>query len=140
MRLPCLVRPYQKDDEGFVYKSWIDCLRASPPYQAARWDVIKRGFRQHISVLMERRASVLVATSEHESGEPKYGFICYEPGVLHFIYVRNAHRQKGYATQLMKKAGLLEGPVTASAWTRGLSYHQTRWRLTYDPFVAWETK
>lgn len=71
-------------------------------------------------------------------GDKMLGFIVFESvGVLHWIYVRKEHREKGIGSALLKEAGLSKPTVTAI--TRDLR-HLGLSDAPFEPFPFGYTK
>ena len=126
------------DDDGFIFRPWIEAVRPMAPFS----EMGDREYLQQQKRLIEALVApgrVVIAASP--KGEPYYGFICWQedPRALHYIYVRNPWRQKGIATGMMKYAGFLDGEKTVgTSWTRCCPHYRHKWRLVYNPFLAWE--
>lgn len=111
--LPLFFRPYDPDtDLHFVYRSWVNSYRDSewagclpqhlsyPVYSAAITQLLKRGMRITMAVNPDDRDQIL-------------GFIAFEPGLLHYVFVKSIFRRQGVATSLMACANFdrSAGPV-----------------------------
>jgi len=133
----------EDEDEGFVYRHWIDSLRPQPPYRHMRYGEFSRQQRKVIEELLDRPHVEVMLAVEQKCGEPKFGFICYEWRgpilILHYIYLRDLYRRKRIATRLLQFAGARLGktPIVASTWTKQISYYEDRWNIQFNYFLAW---
>jgi len=132
------------EDEGFIFKNWINPLSNTRPFRAMQYSLFAERQREIIRRVLRRvRVKTKLAVQE-DCGEPKFGWVCYEWSgpifVLHFIYMREHYRDKKVASRLLQSAGVILGetPIVCTSWTKAMSYHVDAWRLGYDPFLAWE--
>jgi hypothetical protein len=94
------IRSATSDDLPFIYSSWIKsyrhgnpaCLRAGSEYFSGQHRVIER--------LLERGAEIRIACYS-ESPHLILGWMCSEPGTIHYVYVKKPYRRLHIATQLV---------------------------------------
>ena len=108
--LPIALREMTAADEGFVYAYWTHCYRAKRrvPTEATRATIDK---------ILKRGGRVLIAC---DPGNPSfcYGFICWEPALLHFVFVLKTYRTQGVAAKLFWETGLASSSqVQCTHWT-----------------------
>jgi hypothetical protein len=99
-------QPANKDHQNLVFGIWCRHIKSFPEYGR----MIKPEFmnqRKLIGDVVARCPPILLKS---RNGEPYFGFICSEiqeadygeAQVLHFLYIREAWRQRGLANLLMK--------------------------------------
>ena len=104
--LPAAVRDFTENDRAFVYDSWLNSYCDAG---VALWGCNRSTFfsreRRRIDSLLSRGAELKVATVIGE-GSIILGWMCAEPPVLHYCYVKEAYRRQGVALQLLNAVGL----------------------------------
>ena len=93
------LRPKQADDESFIYSSWLRSYRSSPIVTHMNNDVYYDNHKLVIKKLLEI-SDVMIACNP-EDPDQIYGFICYEPGIIHYLYVKYPFRKMGLAKYLL---------------------------------------
>lgn len=101
------LRPWGDSDRGLIFGYWLRSFARSefaksmvePIYMASQHRLIER--------VLERGSCLIL----HPEGDPAtgLGWIAYEPGVLHFVYVKGRLRRHGLGRILLDAAGML-GP------------------------------
>jgi hypothetical protein len=109
-------------DEVFIAHGWHREWRDSPWAGTLPHNVSFAAVLETIRQLAQRGTTFEVL--ESPEFDVFVGFIAFEPEVLHFVYVKDTLRERGFANLLLKASGL----------TPGASYtHRTRWSR-YLPF------
>jgi hypothetical protein len=108
-----VLREYNPEtDENFVFRTFLDALRAaSPVYRAVHDYLFFENFRKVIRLLFARGAQVIIAA---EQDSPViFGYIVFErrlvddkEGIFHWVYVKINWRRIGIATQLIGATGI----------------------------------
>lgn len=128
-------RAVRPSDESLVYSSWLKSYRDSPVMAGVPNTV----YYKMVHELIERTlatATVLVACNQ-EDPEVIYGYIVYEPGTIHWTYVKHPFRSFGIGKAL-ENAALVgqEAPVAYTCRTRvGDALVKKRAYLVYNPFL-----
>lgn len=96
--------------EGLIFRSWMNSY-ARHRSGAFRLVSRRRIFEGHRPVvdLIVKRARVLVAKLANV--DAIVGFAVYEPGILHYVYVRKHFRRAGIASALIQRAQADDGPL-----------------------------
>lgn len=101
----CKIRPMADTDRSFVIAAWLNNYRRES-YFAAR--VTDKVFFYHHHAIVERllaRSRVLIACDPSDENEI-VGYIVWEPGVLHWVYVKKAFRKFGIGRSLLSATDL----------------------------------
>ncbi len=98
-----VLREMEKDDESFIYSSWLRSYRGSPITTHMINDVYYDNHKKIIEKLL-LEAKVIIACNPEDPSQI-YGFICYEDGVpncsvVHYLYVKYPFRKMGLGTHL----------------------------------------
>lgn len=123
------------DEFSLVIDSWVRSFRKSPWAGCVPnhlWDQV---MRTSIAELLNR-ALVIVAVKELEDGTRRVmGYSVAEPGVLHWLYVKDDYRRLGIGKALLE--------VTTHGWDQFVYTHKTRasarflgQRFIWDPVLA----
>lgn len=101
----CAFRPYNPTtDVAFLYAAWIGSYEKSP------WAGVLPGHAAYsihkatIALLLQRGMKVTMAVNPDDD-QQILGFIAREPGLLHFVFVKDMFRQQGIASALLTSAG-----------------------------------
>jgi hypothetical protein len=118
--LTASVRDYVESvDHNFIYNSWINSYRDYAPWAKAdvpRATIYKR-LRERIDNLLLRGCELKIAC-DPEDTNLILGWMCAEPPVLHYIYVKEAYRHQGIALTLMASVGLSSSNIIpCTHWT-----------------------
>lgn len=122
-------------EERLIFGNWIQHLRTMGEYRRMsreQW----RAKRDQLGDLVRRCKPVIIRSIQDE---PCYGFICAEyqgeAQVLHFLYIRNMWRRRGFANVLMRVSfnRLGRAPIYYTHPMRATRYFKDRWQLVYRP-------
>ena len=128
-----ILRPMTKDDEGFVYRAWLEGYWQHCPESAympksewfCRWHrVIER--------LLEAEATQVQVAHVENQPDVLLGFACATLGVLHWAYVKQTFRGLGVAQSLISALALEER--ACSHWAP----HLASAAFTYRPGILKE--
>jgi GNAT superfamily N-acetyltransferase len=90
------IRPPVKEDVPFLMDSWLNSLRAEYPQLPD--DIFFQCYRELVRRLL---TTAQVRILEHEGSIVGYSVSWDAEGVLHWIYLKQKHRGKGLARQLL---------------------------------------
>jgi hypothetical protein len=109
-------------DLNFVLDGWIRSWRTSPWAGCIPNNLIWETTRSCIAGLLVRGARVDVAAVTRTDGSERLvGFICWEPGVLHYVFVkRTGFRGLGIGRHLVRtffdRPGIITHRTPMSGW------------------------
>ena len=143
-------------DESFVYRTWLDCLRATGPMvKRVRDCVFFRYYRCIIRGIIERPTTRVLVAAQADS-PVIYGCFVHEPavcmddrrGVAHWIYTKGPWRREGVATALIAASGVDMNAVYYTHQTtydlglnvRGRVGHTPSWQAVREARVALATE
>jgi predicted RNA polymerase sigma factor len=110
--IPHNLRPLRPSDDAFVYGSWLgslaDELGIDRNDDKAFRD-FKRMMRPSLAKILESKAVATTVARSRLDDDVLMGWVCSEPGVLHFVYVTKPWRRMGLATSLLSAAKLEPG-------------------------------
>ena len=160
--LPVAFRPMEPGDRHFIMSSWLRGHNkagdwphrlGTPRCNLDRGELgcgccrftHRRYWKEHGQVVerLLHRSTVVVACNPADPHQV-LGYVVFEPGMLHWIFVKEVFRWDPGAdehprlgTALMQQAFPDRGAewfVTCSHWTRSAQRLHVRWRLGYNPF------
>ena len=127
---------------GFIYDSWTRAVARDSIWQP---NVGKRGvartpvppslslYYHDITLKKLLPKCTLLAACDPDDLDVILGYICFEPDVLHFVYVKGGFRRMGIGNGLMDEAGhwrqIEDSPVVVS--------HRTEHLFKCWPEVKW---
>jgi len=139
--------PGNDADERLILGNWLDHLRAL--YREDKADgrrrlksiakLGKHGWRAKRDQVADliKRCPPIIIRSIHD--QPCYGFICAEyqgsDQVLHFLYIRDMWRRRGFATTLMRVSfnRLGKDPIFYTHPMLATFFYRDKWKLIYKP-------
>ena len=99
-----IFRPYTPEDLPFIYKSWIRTALAAKQYGSICRPFLADAVKQTIDWLLANGSTVMVSCWA-EDPTALSGFVCFglesKIPVIHFVYVKNAHRGHGVGSDLV---------------------------------------
>lgn len=134
---PWMFRAISPKDEAFVFSSWLKSYRDSPAMAGVPNTIYYKTMHDLIERVLAR-ATVLVACDEADP-ETVFGYVVYEKGTIHWIYVKHSFRSFKIGTAL-ESAALVnqEAPINYSCRTRvGERLIAKRAYYQYSPFEIW---
>ncbi len=93
-----MLRELEKDDESFIYSSWLRSYRSSPISTHMINDIYFDNHKKIIEELLSK-ANVIIACNPEDPSQI-YGFICYEDTTVHYLYVKYPFRKMGLGRYL----------------------------------------
>jgi hypothetical protein len=119
-------RPPEASDLNFILSSWAESFRKSPWSGALSDKLYFDSCRAHVEEVLSRptcQVLCLVAPGEKPPHDI-LGYACWQPGVLHYVYVKHLFRKTGIAKSLLSRIGITGGIYTfktraAIEYTRG---------------------
>jgi GNAT superfamily N-acetyltransferase len=136
--LPHNIRIGQANDLNLIYKNW---LRSYHDLSDVARLIPKRVYYPGQSALIKKllqRCDVLVACMVDDPDQV-YGWICFEPNVMHYVFVKSLYRKCGVGSALIEAAF----PVGTNFCFSHHTFH-TRKRLFqsrnsfYNPYFCME--
>ena len=102
-------------DLAFAFDTWRHSYKHQKPLT---WD--DKTYNLFMSDRMRRlhkRATILVATFV-DYDDDLVGWVCAEPPLLHYVFVKKIYQNQGVARQLIAAAGFpQDAPVFCTHWT-----------------------
>jgi len=90
-------------DRAYVMSTWIRSYHTARPVKNLSPRVYYDGQRAMIERILQRGAGVLVAADPAYPETVIWGWICAEPHVVHYVYVRPEMRRLGYGRELLEQ-------------------------------------
>ena len=102
------IRPANETDTNRIYSDWLRSYRQNSTTLKDLSEKIF--FNEHRKVITDiiKRGKVLVLADKLDDYVVA-GFICFEPQILHYIYIIKDFRKLGLATELMEAANFKRG-------------------------------
>lgn len=128
-------RPSKVSDIGFIYSTWLKSYKYdSPLTKYTKQDLF---YKQHQKILDKLLSSpnVTIVIACHDQDEDlNFGYIVYEPSIIHYIYVKGPFRGYGIAKKLLSD---VQGSFQASHLTYSLLDLWTAKKIQcdYNPYI-----
>lgn len=123
-----LIRYYQDDDKNFILSSWLRSYRNSQFAKKIQPEIY---YANHARVVehMIQTCTILVAC-DPTAPYVTYGYICYQPELIHYIYVKYPFRKLKIATILLESS-LLKPPYIITHLTKAINLDIN---VVYNPY------
>ena len=104
MEIPISIRPLKAEDVPFIIHSWLNTLRYEYPFRYMETP-LKSFFSQLQARIKDHMAEIpaLVATNT-EDDDQIFGYLVYEPGIIHFAYTKEPFRRLKVFKRLQESA------------------------------------
>lgn len=114
------IRKAKKEDINFVYSAWLRCYSNNSPitqryvrkesqkkedFEQARANFFDTHQKILDTLLSKDNMEVLIACDDQDE-DLIYGFSALEPGIIHFVYVKQPFRKMGIGTKLLSTIDL----------------------------------
>lgn len=135
-----LARP---SDIQFIYNSWLKSLRTygknniNPIYKNIRKSTYFKYQHDKIESIIEN-CKVLIARSNNDEDQI-YGWIAYDLNAsVHYVYVKNAYRRMGVATDLLNTTvpDFKKATFFYTHRTPLMGFLEQRWNCEYNPYLS----
>jgi hypothetical protein len=99
------IRPATEGDVAFVSSTWKQSFwRESTWANRIRWTVFEPGHAKIVQRLLARSMVLVACDPEVETED--VGYIVFEPGAIHYAYVKPPFRRAGVLRSLLAETGL----------------------------------
>jgi hypothetical protein len=107
--LAVVFRDALPEDMPYIASSWLEsfCDDPTSPKAGLSRDQLVEAENRVITHLLELAATVCAV---RDGTDELCGWICYQPGELHYVYVKEPYRGAHVAKRLLEYAGLLGLP------------------------------
>jgi hypothetical protein len=124
-----------KTDINFIYKTWLDSYRYDSDLgKQCRNSIFFPQYQLIIDSILYNDAKVLVCCKPDEE-DIIFGYIIYEPDILHYIFVKQAFQNLGIGMQLYRKA---QSPKIYTHKTNNFLNFSNRNEMIYNPFLLFK--
>lgn len=132
------IRNAVSDDLAFIYKTWLNSYCGDSAIgKSVRKSVFHREYAKVIDRLL-MVSGVLVAC-QPDDVKVIYGYLVFEPRLLHYCFIKEAFRFSGIAKALVVKAMGVQNLHVYSHHTSHLKPILEKYPfLTYNPFVLYK--
>lgn len=96
-------------DINFVYSTWLRSYKHDSPL--TKYTKRELFFDQHQKILdrlLSKEGMRVSIACDPDDEMIIYGYLVYEPNVIHYIYVKDAFRRRGIATTLLNQLQSLD--------------------------------
>lgn len=129
MTLPIRIRPPTAEDLPVIVNSWLLSARDEGTCSLMTDDVYYAIHRPRVTGLLAR-CTTRVACNPDDAWQV-YGWLCSEPGVLHYGYTKATFRRCGVFDRLFGAAGLHGSIATATGYK--WAPLTAKYALRFDP-------
>lgn len=128
-----LIRDADPSDLAFILDSWLKrAVHFRDPHIANdhTWFV---NYRPVVERLLQTSECKVAAYADmpHQI----FGYIVYEPGIVHWIFVKKIMQNMGIANKLLSETVGLEKDFTVTHYTDDLSRLYSKRKITYNPLI-----
>jgi hypothetical protein len=133
------IRAAQAQDLSFIYQSWLfSYSRNSEIGRSVRNSVFNAQYHHVVDKILKDAATIVACKLNDDL--IIYGYLVFEPKVVHYCFVKEAFRFTGIAKDLYKTAiGKYEAGVQFTHLTKEAKAIVEKYRLlTYNPFILFK--
>lgn len=134
---PVILRDFKKEDEAFIYSSWLKSFRDEPTFRKMP--------NEHFFTLHRKIVEGLIATAKikllvmEEDKDHLLGFICFDNSkafdILHFMYIKTSFRKLKLSRVLLDEAlSKDERPCYYTHHTYGAEFIAPSINAVYYPY------
>ena len=103
------IRLMVPSDKNFIYRSWLQSYKHDSPMTV----FIGRDFffkiqQKIVDTIFSRDDTKTIIACDENDEEIIFGFLVYQPKIIHYVYVKEPFRKLGIATTLLKELGNVE--------------------------------
>lgn len=132
-----VVREYRHEaDQAFVYSTWLRNYKYSS-YFAKRIKpaIFFAGQHKVIDHLLAKPSTKVVVACDRNDADTIMGYLAFEPGVVHFVFVKDAYRKLGVATALFASQRIDVNQAKFTHWCFPVDELIRKFPdMTYDPY------
>ncbi len=134
-----IIRPALPSDIAFIYATWLRSYRKDSLIGAnCGTDIYFQSYARIMDgLLASPKVEVLIAALK-EDEDIIIGYLVAEPGVLHYVFVKDAFRKLGVARSLYEASFPDTNFTTHTHWTRTASPIIQTLKLDYNPFLLFK--
>jgi hypothetical protein len=138
----CIVhRDARPSDLHFFLNSWLRSQRLVPPHHLTDNRTYFGAFKARIERLLRADKTTAIVAVNVADAEQIYGYIVYEPGVVHFAYVKSPFRRFGICRSLVNAAfPEPPNPLVCTSSCGLFANLQHAFNLEYNPWLLEEQK
>lgn len=129
--LPIVLREPTAADIPFLFSSWLKSSRNEGANRHMGNDVYYAAMKPRVTDAL-RRGRIVVASTLDDAWQI-VGWICFEPGAVHYVYVKYPFRHLGVARRLFGIANPSGEAIACSSTGICFEPVRARYRLTFDP-------
>lgn len=133
------IRQANGDDISFIYATWLNSFREDSDrgYECRKSIFFAEYNLVADRILEDLNTEILVACSP-ENQNVIFGYLVYEPGIIHYAYVKELFRKLGIARSLFIAA---ETPKVITHKTRTIKpILRKHDEIIYNPFILYKKK
>lgn len=136
------IREALDTDLPFIYSSWLKSLRyGSETFRGVRNHIFFPHYNHVIDYILSSPEIKILVACHREHPETVFGYIVYEPKIIHYIYVKKDFCRFGIGRFLWGMAGMIPDyshrtldlvsilkrhPEQTSIWNPFILYHQLK--------------
>ncbi len=128
-----IIRPYHKDDSAFMYSTWLNSYHYDSWARTTSKTVFFTQYKQVIDNILTR--SMFTVAALKDDPEVILGYLISEPGIVHYLFVKEAFRKFGIATSLVKAVLQEDRFIITHKTQRAKLAIKNKEHITYNPFL-----
>lgn len=145
------LRPANKSDLAWITANWARSARNFPAFNGIPNEVFYHNFQQMMETVIPKAAVVVYSWDDPEipADRSNIGFCVYEKTetsiLLHFMYVKDMYRNRGFAKTLWETISVLEGrnhviyTMANRRMVKPAMYEKFKAKgWLYNPFQLWQ--
>lgn len=132
-----IIRPAVGDDLSFIYSTWSRSYRYdSPVGRACKNSTFFKEYNRIIDYILSQPDTKVLVAAKPDEPNVFFGYIVGQPGILHYVFVKEAFLIHGIAKALFEELG---SPAVYTHKTMNarviLNKHP---EMTFNPFLLYK--
>ncbi len=136
-----LIRDGKDADEAFIYSSWSNSYRyGSAMGKSCKNKIFYPNFAKVInSILSKPNTQVIVAVNK-EDPLVIFGYVITQPGIIHYVFVKEAFRSFGIGRALYDACGEIDFYTFKTFSLTPILREYGKELINYNPFLIFQQK
>ena len=132
------IRLAKANDINFIYSTWLRCYKHdSPLTKYTKREIFFEEHQKLLDRLLTKKGTTVAVAVDDKDPDLIFGFLAYEPKIVHFCYVKEPFRKMGIARQLFESQKIVPEECRATHLTYSLLdlWTAKKVEITFDPYL-----
>ena len=133
------IRSVNESDLPFIYSTWINAMRYDSPLgKTCRVTIFTKEYVKVIDSILDLDTTNILIACHVEDPYIIFGYLVYQPNLIHFTYVKDIFRQMGICKSLAEVAKITPSAVFTNKTMSITPILNKYLYLEYNPFILFK--